>query len=959
MPLGILNNIPSLSAENELTLTSNALNTTLEQLSSGSRINSGADDPAGLSIANGLEANISALTQSVSNANDGVGELQLADGALAQVTNLLNTAVTLATESATGTVSNSQRVAIQAQYASILAEINQIGTATTYNGQSVFQGGAAPNLNAADSANNATTAPLNLNTVLTVGGTTTWSAGGVTDSFTAASTGGANPNEVTGAGTGLTAASILATGATVTATRGTGTTIYTATAPTTVGALENAINTGAAVTGITVTGTDSAGHTGYQAVLNAAGSLQVTDLNGNSDLTLAETGTNTNQVITSGGNLTNNTVLANGAILTLTRSTGTDIYTVGAGGSTVGELLNVVNGGAAITGDNITVTGTDSVTAHTGFTAALQNGNLAITNNNGGTALIAVETGDTNTNEVTSTTAGLLTTSALGAGDVFTATRNGAVVNYTVGASGTTVASLLTAINTGATVAGQVTVAGVAGASTANYTAVLSAGGNIQLTDGNNNKDVTFVESGATNIHAVSDLGTTLVGGNDVAAGTVLTLTRGTGISTYTVAAGATTYTELAAVIQSGVGANGVVVGGADVHTGYTSSINGNGNLLITDTTASGTLTAAETVTTDLGTFANTDLAAATGTYSNTLVNGTLGALAANPDNTLGAFTANAAATSTVQNLINAINSDTTVGAKATLTNGQVVVTDPEGRADLAVSTTDTLLGALVAGASTNFATPTTSAAATPDLNELLGNAGGLTAASALTNGGVTSFTAGGKTFSFTANTTNGLTVGALIAAINNPTDTAGLQAYLTNGNLEVVDPNNNSNVAVNPSNTETVFGTFTNPSTTASTLTNIFLSDSTAIGSTQIAISIGGLTTTGLANGSGGNPADLASTDLDTQTDSQAALVLINQAISNVASVRGTLGASVNRLTAASNVINSQVQNLTSAENTITAADIPTVVANLTKYSILEQTGISALAQANQQQQLVLKLLQ
>jgi flagellin len=192
MPLGILNNIPSLAAENELTLTSNALSNTLEQLSSGSRINSGADDPAGLSIANGLQANISALTQSVSNANDGVGELQLADGALAQVTNLLNTAVTLATESATGTVSNGQRTAIQAQYASILAEINQIGTATTYNGQSVFQSGTEPDLNAADSANNGTTAPVSLDSALTVGDTTSVSAGGVIFTYTAAA-GVANP----------------------------------------------------------------------------------------------------------------------------------------------------------------------------------------------------------------------------------------------------------------------------------------------------------------------------------------------------------------------------------------------------------------------------------------------------------------------------------------------------------------------------------------------------------------------------------------------------------------------------------------------------------------------------------------------------------------------------------------------------------------------------------------------
>lgn len=57
--------------------------------------------------------------------------------------------------------------------------------------------------------------------------------------------------------------------------------------------------------------------------------------------------------------------------------------------------------------------------------------------------------------------------------------------------------------------------------------------------------------------------------------------------------------------------------------------------------------------------------------------------------------------------------------------------------------------------------------------------------------------------------------------------------------------------------------------------------------------------------------------------------------------------------------MISNQVQNLTAAQNGIIAADIPSAVANLTKYSILEQTGISALAQANQQQQLILKLLQ
>jgi flagellin len=138
MALTILNNINAIAAENQLNITSGNLSSTLQQLSSGSRINSGADDPAGLAIANGLQANISALTQSSSNATDGVGELQVADGALSQVTTLLNRAVTLATESATGTVSNAQRIALDDEYTSIKAEINDIGSTTNYNGGAVF-----------------------------------------------------------------------------------------------------------------------------------------------------------------------------------------------------------------------------------------------------------------------------------------------------------------------------------------------------------------------------------------------------------------------------------------------------------------------------------------------------------------------------------------------------------------------------------------------------------------------------------------------------------------------------------------------------------------------------------------------------------------------------------------------------------------------------------------------------
>jgi flagellin len=84
MSLTILNNISGLTAQNWLSLNQINLQQTLAALSSGQRINSGADDAAGLAIANGLQANVTALTQSVHNATDGVGMLQVADGALSQ-----------------------------------------------------------------------------------------------------------------------------------------------------------------------------------------------------------------------------------------------------------------------------------------------------------------------------------------------------------------------------------------------------------------------------------------------------------------------------------------------------------------------------------------------------------------------------------------------------------------------------------------------------------------------------------------------------------------------------------------------------------------------------------------------------------------------------------------------------------------------------------------------------------
>jgi flagellin len=138
MSLSVLNNISAIYAQNNLNQTQNSLQKTLQQLSSGSRINSGADDAAGLSVADGLAANSAALTQSTQNAQNGIGLLQTADGALSQVTSLLDRATTLATEAANGGLTTAQATAADTEFQSIVTEIGNIGSTTNFNSSAVF-----------------------------------------------------------------------------------------------------------------------------------------------------------------------------------------------------------------------------------------------------------------------------------------------------------------------------------------------------------------------------------------------------------------------------------------------------------------------------------------------------------------------------------------------------------------------------------------------------------------------------------------------------------------------------------------------------------------------------------------------------------------------------------------------------------------------------------------------------
>lgn len=252
MSLGVLNNIAALYAQNNLNQTQNSLQNVLTQLSSGSRINSGADDAAGLAVADGLHANEAALTQSAQNATQGVGLLQTADGALAQVTNLLNRAVTLATEAANGTLNSNQVSSANQEYQNIISEIGNIGSTTNYNGNNVFTATAKTFFVSDGSSSGANT----FND--TVGALTTAGVGQSAPAATTASLTSSSFTTVSSAGTSTAASSSLTFGSASDTASGTLSITYaggtavnlTVAAGTTLSALATQIN-GAGISGVT------------------------------------------------------------------------------------------------------------------------------------------------------------------------------------------------------------------------------------------------------------------------------------------------------------------------------------------------------------------------------------------------------------------------------------------------------------------------------------------------------------------------------------------------------------------------------------------------------------------------------------------------------------------------------------------------------------------------------------
>jgi flagellin len=231
MSLVLNTNIDSVIAQNNLGTSQSLLSQSLTRLSSGLRINSAADDAAGLAIAQQFTTQVNGTNQAINNANDAVSEAQTAGGALSTIVNNLQSIRTLAVESANGSNSSADRAALDQQVQQQIAEITQIASQTTFNGASVLNG---------------------------TSGTTTYQVGanvGDTISINLAQGVGANQigQTATAAGTSAVSANAL-TGSNLTIAVGTG----------------QAVAIGASVTGTAAGQTASSAYAKVQAI-NAAG----------------------------------------------------------------------------------------------------------------------------------------------------------------------------------------------------------------------------------------------------------------------------------------------------------------------------------------------------------------------------------------------------------------------------------------------------------------------------------------------------------------------------------------------------------------------------------------------------------------------------------------------------------------------------------------------------------------
>jgi len=192
MPVRIFNNVASLNAQRILGLNNDRLAKSVERISSGIRINRGADDAAGLGISEALRSDIRGLRQAVRNANDGIALINVAEGALNEQSSILIRLRELASQAATGTVGSTERATIQLEFSALRNEIDRIAATSQFNGQGLVDGSLASSVASANQVliqvgiDSSANSRINLNTEINLKAVTSTILGINTLSVTAA-----------------------------------------------------------------------------------------------------------------------------------------------------------------------------------------------------------------------------------------------------------------------------------------------------------------------------------------------------------------------------------------------------------------------------------------------------------------------------------------------------------------------------------------------------------------------------------------------------------------------------------------------------------------------------------------------------------------------------------------------------------------------------------------------------
>ncbi len=369
MPQFINTNIASLNAQRNLNSSQGALQTALQRLSSGLRINSAKDDAAGMAIADRMTSQIRGNAQAARNANDGISLAQTAEGALGEVTNNLQRIRELAIQSANSTNSTSDRASLDAEAQQLIAEITRVASQTSFNGLNLLDGTfTSQSFQVGANANQTISVNSIADARATGLGSNILVAGGTAMSFTKVAaadlTGGNNV--------------AVQTAMTVNTANGGTTSAFTVAADSNAKAIADAINTNAASVGVTATATNSATLSG----LSAAGTVSFT-LGGTASSAISA-------VITSPTDLTALVAAINGAsgvtkvTATFTSTSAKDSITLTSSDGSDISILNYANT-SAVVGDTLLFSGVTLTEG--GSDSSIRTGSVSLSSDKGQIAL--------------------------------------------------------------------------------------------------------------------------------------------------------------------------------------------------------------------------------------------------------------------------------------------------------------------------------------------------------------------------------------------------------------------------------------------------------------------------------------------------------------------------------------------------------------------------------------------